>query len=453
MTSGYFKIGLALWSRCLRPKITRNYAIAQALAALASTFYLSLGAKLGRFSGASLTSNKRKNNKFVSTIIILGYYENSTTSSFILKKMSQVIKNSEKSLLITNSLFNIDILIDILIRRDVSFKALKYITHEFNNNHRYISHIKFYLMVWADLIRYGRDYNTIYSTSYLYILHVLFAKLFLKHKTIIDQDTYDIIYKKGETIMHGLNYAAEHLLEPLCRFSDFLIVISKYERDGLIRRGFNPDRLYVVHSVVDESGFAPSDSDKAIARKYLPEYYNGEQVLVAFHGSGSGIHNRSTVKTIYNYVAPKVLEKRYDVIFLIIGGGYDYPEMRGVHFTGFLSYSDVVVLLRSSDLYIYPESRWGKGGTKYKTLEAAMAGLPVVITPELMTNYLNNSCPFVVASIDEFPGTILNLIKDKARLRKLGMMSRRYALENYSEGYYLTRRYRKLFEVLRNEEG
>ncbi|MGC9107910.1 MAG: glycosyltransferase [Infirmifilum sp.] len=395
------------------------------------------------------TSSKQTNrgkDKQPNTIIIYDYYEGTSTDAFYLKKISSAVQNSGDCLLITNSLVNPDVL-----KRSLNFRKVKYISHNFNRNHKLASFIKFYLIVWADLLKCGQEYDVLYSTSYRYIFHALFSKLLLRYKTIIDQDTYDILYKKGETSSRGFNYAAEHLLEPLCRFSDFSIVLNDYERDGLIRRGFDPRRLYVVHSAFDESGFAPSDSDKAIARKYLPEYYNGEQVLVAFHGSGSGIHNRNTVKTIYNYIAPKVLEKSDDVIFLIIGGGYDYPEVKGVHFTGFLPYSDMTALLRSSDLYIYPESRWAKGGSKTKTLEAALAGLPVVITPELMTNYLNDSCPFVVASVDKFPETILGLVKDKARLKELGTKSRRYALENYSAGYYLTRRYRKLFEALKDE--
>ncbi|MEM3489495.1 MAG: glycosyltransferase [Nitrososphaerota archaeon] len=314
-------------------------------------------------------------------------------------------------------------------------------------NGRFFRHFLFLLMCFVKVINIRKEYGIIYFVGAEFLPIALFAKTVLGYTVVGDVDTYTIAYNRGEIDSSGAYDLVERLFEPFMNSCDVVVVINERDRDALVRRGFNPEKILIM----PPSRTIP-EFDETYRKKLRADFiaqlqdkgfpYSGDVIIITFHGSGKSLHNRKTIDNIVYKVVPEVL--RYDkrFLFLIIGGGYVLDKQtqqkygKHIYITGFLEEQRMQELLLISDIYIAPMTFRAKGGTKTKVIEAAAYGLPVIIPPELGEQYFKKGCPFIISNIDGFPNVIRTLALNEETRSKIGHETYDYVKEYYSDRNY-----------------
>ena len=312
---------------------------------------------------------------------------------------------------------------------------------------RFLKHFVYFFFCLSAILKLRRYFGIIYFMGSEFLPIALFGKIFLNYRIIGDVDTYTIAYNRGEIMSYGAYDFTERLFEPFMASCDIIIVINERDRDILINKGFDVNKMLIMPPSREVPNVDPkrmSEIRKQFFSKLSEEDFQLDEkaLIIAFHGSATAQHNKKTIDIIVANVMPKVLERNKRCLFLIIGGGYEFDSAlkneyrKNIYFTGFLSEGEMKDLLSISDLYIAPMTMGAKGGTKTKIIEAAMYGLPIITTPEVGEQYFRNSCPFLISSIENFSKTVIDVTQHKEKLKELGNLTLKYIIENYSSKNY-----------------
>lgn len=144
--------------------------------------------------------------------------------------------------------------------------------------------------------------------------------------------------------------------------------------------------------------------------------------LIGFLGAMSVAHNENAVRHFVVDILPKILEKKPDAKFLVIGGGVseDLRKLQSdsVEFTGRVE--DVREYLEYCKVFVCPMT-FGSG-IKTKNLEAMAMGLPIVTTSigAENINAISGSEWIVADDNDDFAEQVVSLLQDDEKRVLIG---------------------------------
>jgi len=160
----------------------------------------------------------------------------------------------------------------------------------------------------------------------------------------------------------------------LCKISKKIVVVSELEAKKLKEYfGVNEKRIVVIENGFDEERFYPRNKEK------MKKKLGIDFPMVLFLGKLDYAPNVEAVNLIYTEILPRVLRKRKDVKFFVIGGGR--RKMLNMHHPSLIfvgTVKNVEEYVGAADVVIVPLLKGG--GTRIKILEALAAGKKVITT-------------------------------------------------------------------------
>jgi glycogen synthase len=219
------------------------------------------------------------------------------------------------------------------------------------------------------------------------------------HKPFIFQAHALEYDRSGERVNKTVLAIEKYIMEA----ADKIVAVSQYTKNIIINRyGINSDKIEVVHN---GTYFADHEAVKPAKRNHQ---------LVLFVG-------RITYqKGPWHFieVARKILAKRPDIHFIIVGTGDQLKEMiervaelkigKNIHFAGFLPHEKVQELYQLADVYVMPSVSEPFGLT---CLEALANNIPVVISKQSgVAEVLNHVLKTDFWDSDEMANRIMALL-------------------------------------------
>lgn len=218
-----------------------------------------------------------------------------------------------------------------------------------------------------------------WSGVYTLLLHFLTRKpyIFFEH---------NIEYKIKEQTKSKYTNLMKLLEILLCKFAKLIVVVSKKNKQELIKLGVNKKKILILENGFDSHRFFPNDKFRKIIRKKLKIKDN--EVLVFFCGKLDYAPNIEALYSIRWKILPKVV-KRVNAKFVIVGGGKNRldPNLRhpNMIFTGVVN--EIERYLNAADVVIVPITKGS--GTRIKVLEAIACGKVVIATKKGVESLVN----------------------------------------------------------------
>lgn len=224
-----------------------------------------------------------------------------------------------------------------------------------------------------------------------------------------------------------LVYAREHRLvkrfeQDLCR--EFRRVVCVSEEDAsVLRQRFGLGHVFSIDTGVDVDYFVPPVNPPLKQR-------------LVFTGSMDWLPNMDAMRWFVREVFPKVQESFPEAELAIVGRN-PVPEIQRlpegnakIIVSG--SVPDVRPWMAQAEVFVVP-IRVG-GGTRLKIYEAMAMGLPVVSTTigAEGLKYAHGDNILIADTVDDFAGSVVELLRDKARRASMGLAARGFVLENFS---------------------
>lgn len=225
----------------------------------------------------------------------------------------------------------------------------------------------------------------------------------------------------------------------LLSHSTKIVVIGEKMKKAIIREGFPPNKVTIIHNWVDTDLIRPENKINTFSRKY-----NLHQKFVVMHSG-----NIATKQGLYNLLrAARMLKKYPDILFLIIGDGIDRERLLllkdELSLTNvlFLSYQRKEMLkysLASADVGLVMLKKGLSGYLVPSKIYGIMAsGRPVIASideeSEVTEMIRDSRCGIAVEP--ENPEKLAEAIEYMYRhpdiLKKWGENGRRYVKERYS---------------------
>lgn len=174
----------------------------------------------------------------------------------------------------------------------------------------------------------------------------------------------------------GPRYRASRFLETVAlKRAQAIVTISEGLRGEIVDRGIGSDKITVVPNAVDPSRFRPPDGpDPELAETYRTR----GRVVVGYVGSFYGYEGLDLLLE----ALPRFLNRRDDVMVLLVGGGREEDRLRKlavrnglaerVTFTGWVPHEQVARYYSLMDVLVYPRrsTRLTEMVTPLKPLEA-----------------------------------------------------------------------------------
>lgn len=205
--------------------------------------------------------------------------------------------------------------------------------------------------------------------------------------------------RSGEKINYNVFAIEKYGME----MADKVIAVSQYTKNVITKYyGINPDKIEVVHN---GTYFSDHKIQKVLRRKHK---------LILFVGRIT--HQKGPWHFIE--AARKILVKRSDLHFIIVGAGDQLEEMiervaalkigKNVHFTGFLNPEKIQKIYQLADVYVMPSVSEPFGLT---CLEALSNNIPVVISKQSgVAEVLNHVLKIDFWDSDEMINKIMALL-------------------------------------------
>ena len=238
----------------------------------------------------------------------------------------------------------------------------------------------------------------------------------LHKKVILDSHCVNKLlatgFKDRNKLVYIIRIVFWDIVERLAmKLSDLVISVSAIEKKYI------EDEYHIENSKVI---LVPHESDLEIA-KYTDIDANAlkgrlniqNRKVIAFVGDLRAVQNYDAASFIVDELAPDVLKKRDDIVFLIIGKGQEYfveDISPAVIFTGFVE--DLGRYLSISDICIAP-MRLG-GGVKTKVLDYIKYNKNILTTSIGAQGIEDQLTKGRISKIEDFPDRLLELLGDKS---------------------------------------
>ena len=206
------------------------------------------------------------------------------------------------------------------------------------------------------------------------------------------------------------------------RNADLIVTVSENEKQCLVSRGAEEDKVTVIPNGVNTEIFSRRERcGSGIA-------LDGKRTVI-FVGNMEYLPNREAVHLIDAEIAPRVKKAVPNVRFLVVGRADNSIKSENLVFAGVVN--NVVDFLATSDVAIAPLLHGS--GTRLKILEYFSCGLPVVSTTVGVEglDVKSGVHALVEDNMDRFAIGVIKLLKDRELAIRLGKTARELVVNNY----------------------
>lgn len=313
-----------------------------------------------------------------------------------------------------------------------------------------------FFLTWKVFFKVGFDVIHACNPPETFFLIGIFFKVFGKKFIFDHHDLSPELYlakmgkKKGDIF-----YKALILLEKLTfKTADVVITTNNSHREIAIKRGgVEEDRIFIVRSGPDTKRFKIHEPLKKLKQ--------GKRFMVCYLGE---MCKQDGVELLID--AAYLIENKFerdDVLFVMIGGGPEQPNMvkyakekgiKNMFFTGRISDDELSKYLSSCDLCVDPDPKndWSDRSTMNKIMEYMYFGKPIVAF-DLKENSFSAKDAALYArenSVEDFAKLIVRLLDDGALREKMGKFGRE-RFENFLSWEHsvpnLVDAYKKVFNL------
>lgn len=232
------------------------------------------------------------------------------------------------------------------------------------------------------------------------------------------------------------------MMEWFTRKADFIILFNNAEREGLTDKGFDQNVIKAIPFSKNNAYISHWDDKMIIPSNLVGKF------IVSYHGNMEFKHNRDGAITIIEKIAPELLKYNQNkIVLVIIGDSFIGIEKSGnvVTFPFTSDKKKLMDILSLSSLYIVPINT--STGIKGKILDAMSLGIPVIATPHIASQLIDEDSPVIVKEIPQMAEAIMEIYKMPAdELQKIREITLKYFNSNYTSKVY--ERYLDLFEEL-----
>lgn len=198
----------------------------------------------------------------------------------------------------------------------------------------------------------------------------------------------------------------------VCSAAKKILCVSELDKQQLIKLGIEHNKILIVPNGVNCKEFSTHKISKKIIRQ---ESNLKNKPAILFFGQLDYKPNIEAVDIIYYKIMPKVLEKKPDTRFIIVGKGslngkIQTYKHKNLVFVGFVD--QIQDYINASDFVICPLI--SGGGTRIKILESISCGKQVISTrigAEGLINEATKENLILADDWNHFSKEIINLIK------------------------------------------
>ena len=226
---------------------------------------------------------------------------------------------------------------------------------------------------------------------------------------------HNIEYLLKEEVKARYVFLMKSLELMLCKHAEYVVTVSKKDKETLIRLGIDGCKIRVMENGFDSSRFFPNNKVRERIRRKLGV---GDKPLLFFCGKLDYAPNVEAVYNIYWKVMPRVLEKVPEAKFIIVGSGMNGHDFNfgsdSLIFVG--AVDNIQDYLNASDVVLCPLTKGG--GTRIKILEAIACGKKVVSTSkgaEGLENELTRPFLRIADDWEAFGDEVVKLLLDPDR--------------------------------------
>lgn len=205
--------------------------------------------------------------------------------------------------------------------------------------------------------------------------------------------------------------------------SPYLVVLGRYLKEELIRNGISEKSIYNIYQPIDIDKFFPvTDSHSIRVEAGLPT----NKKIILYTGRLTFEKGSDLLAEIIK----KVLSKRDDICFLLIGKGPYKKHLENistdVKIFESIEFSKIDMYYKAADLFLFPSRREGVPNV---ALEAIACDIPIISSQAGELPYIVKHC---FANIDEYVDFILN---DDWTQAKCPGLPRTFLWDNLSKEY------------------
>jgi glycosyltransferase involved in cell wall biosynthesis len=231
-----------------------------------------------------------------------------------------------------------------------------------------------------------------------------------------------------------MRFIIRRIFKFILRRSDLIIVPTQQIKD-VVKKYKVKKEVRLLPTGIDPLIFTHEKTEVDLFKKMMIKKYPQlqDRRILLFAGRIAKEKNIDFLLSI----APSIIKKHPEVIFLLAGNGPDlmYFEEECVSlnivdyciFTGYLAREDLALTYGMSDIFVFPSLTETQG---LVTIEAMLSGLPVVAIGEMGTIMVMNgdNGGFMVHNDpDEFSKRILELLEDEGLYRRKSEEAKNYA--------------------------
>ncbi|MEM2129217.1 MAG: glycosyltransferase family 4 protein [Candidatus Bathyarchaeia archaeon] len=207
------------------------------------------------------------------------------------------------------------------------------------------------------------------------------------------------------------------------KFANLILTVSDKERKVLLSYQITKADIAIIPNGVETRIFAPE-------KKFESCDYHGllNKRVVVFVGNMEYAPNKEAVNLIATKIAPEVIKKVKETIFLLVGR-ISGPTYHNLHYLGVVK--NVAPILAASDVAIAP--LLNGAGTRLKILEYFSCGLPVVSTTVGAEGLeVKNGVHIIIEDdMDLFALKIVALLENPKLSKHIGQSARQLVLDKY----------------------
>lgn len=219
---------------------------------------------------------------------------------------------------------------------------------------------------------------------------------------------------------------------------DMALLVNEKERDLLVSKGANPDKVSVITNGVGENFF-------------LRDIAAAESREIVFFGRLAAFHNEDAVLYFVEEIWPLIWKQRKDIKFVIIGADptekiLRLKRNRGIEITGYLE--DPYERIAKAMLCVFPMR--AATGVQNKILESMAIGKAVIAT-SIAVEAINgeDSRDFFIADGSlNISRKILELLDNSDLRRQAGINARRLVQDKYTWADYEAKLLPKIEKLL-----
>jgi glycosyltransferase involved in cell wall biosynthesis len=219
--------------------------------------------------------------------------------------------------------------------------------------------------------------------------------------------------------------------------SQIIVVTEGIKKEITNTYAIPENKIKVINNGVNTEKFKPMEDENDLKAKYNLE----NKKIVMF--VGIFVEWQGLEYLIES--APKVIEKRPDTIFLLVGDGplkerlVNKVEKNGLMeyfiFTGFVPHDQVPSFISISDVCVVPKKPLKSGYSPLKLYEYMASGKSIIATRTDGFEILEKSKSGILINpknSNQFSNSIVKLLQNESLRKQMGENGRRYVIENFS---------------------